>query len=1112
MICTHKAHIATQYLFYCGCNKSKLVTGVDQALRDCSIFRKVPRALNAFITLTETTKENLASNSFHSILVARAFIFDSSYQTKFVKSARWLDSEFLSRLGLIESNPGPEDSFEQLPQLKGCRVLHQNVNKIPRKLCRIKDLLLNFSSKTIVGFTESGLTQTQKDNSLNVSRYNFIRFDNAERVSLGILVYYTKDIKLVEHNTVSTAEFTFMHTHFQLGNDHLYFGCFYRLPDSSQNFFREFSDTLETLVHSNHLVAIIGDMNIDLSKSGQLQSRYMDILDELGLSQKIKTPTRILANSQTLIDHVLVSPAVKADHTINFDTLLSDHNMTGIRILNFGQKIPPPIKFHACKLHAQGTGLNFKTCNFENLRQELSIVEWGDVNNVPGLLPLTEKFSLFLEKIIMALKNNTSSYPCKCGKRLNARLNSKPWFTFELARERTACSDLHKFIMKRSIKGSLLQAYRTLRQRLIRKTEHARNAYYKQLVQNLTPNDRWKVINEIRGHGKNESEIVRLEYNQTITENQTDIANTLNRFFVSIGQSTFEEVSQDARQNRIRSHNFPRNSPRDTFRFTLPCEETVMKAILKLKENKPPGPSAIPIAVIKEIAAQILTPLTNVFKSCIVRSDIPKEFKRAYVTPILKKGAPENPTNYRPISVTSAFAKIFEIILKWEIEKHLVRYQVLSTTQYGFREAHSSIHAMIDGIDDALGHLNSEKDKFASFLYLDLSKAFDCVDHEILCRALDSVGFDHNSRTLIRSLLSNRTQAVKLKNVTSGELPISIGVAQGSILGPLIFTIFVNDCNRILSNFHTKIVQYADDVCIITKADTTIEILARTEKNLEKAHTFFASLGLKLNVAKTQFIPMTNAVNKRELLRNMTLFEHDDSRKVKATSTGVNLGLTVDDTLTFSNHKEIILGRLKAVLQSIRCIRNKISESTAKMLYESLFLGIHDYASCVYDTNGYGTLAINEKIEGLHRKTLRCIYKDKLKTTKIVRNGLTEYRLPENQRVYQVAGVAPLEKRRKRYVAMMTHDIINGRAPIGVSRLVTVSDTLGPRSREQAAVRIPRPLRTNMLKHSFAYRSAELWMTLDPDLRKIALKSTFLSNFDNWVAQSQVSLLNPNTL
>jgi hypothetical protein len=602
--------------------------------------------------------------------------------------------------------------------------------------------------------------------------------------------------------------------------------------------------------------------------------------------------------------------------------------------------------------------------------------------------------------------------------------------------------------------------------------KRVRAKYYRNLVENATSyKQKWAVLNQIRGKAPNGATDINeiLDSQNVLLTDKKEIANTINNFFAKIGAKTLQSVNAAATALNVPSHTFPRNSPANTFKFLPPSELSVQKAITHLKDNKPCGPMGIPAELIKSISPAILNKLTALFKVCVETSTVPDEFKDAHVTPIHKDGDKTNPSNYRPIAVTSAISKIFEQTLLAQVSGHLSRYSVLAPSQYGFRQNHSTVHAIIDSLEYAFKELNEKCDKFVSFLYLDLSKAFDCIDHERLKQSLDAIGFDNSSIKMIREMLSNRRQFVKLGNITSDAAFVNCGIAQGSQLGPVIFSIFVNDCYRILSNKHTKIVQYADDVCLITSAETKNGMIERTEQNLLAARNYFISIGLKLNVAKTQYVPATNAEMLREDLLVSTLnptFNPED--QIKAQKTAKYLGVIIDSKLSFRAHKEKLLTKLKSIHALIRSIRNKLSPNSAKLLYNTLFLSTHDYGAVAFNTTGYGTTEINEKLEVLHRKMIRCVFQ-------------LSWELPNNE-LYESTRLSSLLNRRDKITAKLVHQCVYKKAPVLMRAYIERSEATA-RAYEEYRVKVPPPIRTNLFKNSFSYRGAALWNTLPPEIR-----------------------------
>jgi hypothetical protein len=816
-------------------------------------------------------------------------------------------------------------------------------------------------------------------------------------------------------------------------------------------------------------VVLIGDTNIDLFKQGSKRENYLEVLESSEMTQHVRRATRNCGTSSTLIDHIISSNTVKLDKIANSNVHISDHHLIGCRLQSFGLKVKPKIQYQRCKVHTVGLGYDFSKCDYQRLSEKLLQTDWTNFHSSDEV---EVKWHLFKTILLECISETTPKFACKCGKRLNNKKCNKPWYTTELTRLKQNCDSAYRHYCTNGKTQFLYDIYKRERRIYNSHQKRTRAQYYKNLVENATSyKQKWAALNQIRGKaptgGSDINEILNSQ-NELLTD-KNEIAETINSFFAKIGAKTLESVTEAAIRLNVPSHTFPRNSPSNSFHFRPPTLLSVQKAIAHLKNNKPSGPMGVPAELIKRISPAILNKLTALFKVFIDAASLPGEFKDAHVTPIYKEGDKTNPSNYRPISVTSAFSKIFEQTLLAQVLGHLERFSVLAPSQYGFRRNHSTVHAIIDSLEYAFTELNAKCDKFVSFLYLDLSKAFDCIDHERLKQSLDAIGFDDSSTKMITEMLSNRRQYVKLDDITSDAALVNCGIAQGSQMGPVIFSIFVNDCYRMLSNSHTKIVQYADDVCLITSGDSKNCMIERTEQNLLGARNYFISIGLKLNVSKTQYVPATNAEILREDLLLSTLnptASPDD--QIKAQGTAKYLGLIIDSKLCFRNHKEKVLSKLKSIHALVRSIRNKLSPNSAKLLYNTLFLSTHDYGAVAFNTVGYGTAEINEKMEVMHRKMIRCVYR-------------LSWELPNNE-LYETTGLSSLLNRRDKITAKLVHQCIFKTAPILMQAYIERSATTA-RAYEEYRVKVPNPIRTNLLKNSFSYRGASLWNTLPSEIR-----------------------------
>ena len=295
-------------------------------------------------------------------------------------------------------------------------------------------------------------------------------------------------------------------------------------------------------------------------------------------------------------------------------------------------------------------------------------------------------------------------------------------------------------------------------------------------------------------------------HNTEIT-NKQQISNKMNKFFATIGQklakdipdNTFHSACMVTRSNRV-------------FKFRKVCPFQVHDLIMKSANGKATGMDLISNRLLKIGSPAISTHLTEIFNQCIEHSTFSDDLKVGKVVPIFKSGERDDPGNYRPISILSVFSRIFERLLYQQLYKYFDDNQMLADKQWGFRSLHSTIHVLHRSINNWL--LNTDNGKANAVIFLDLKKAFDTVNHEILLEKLCLYGLHDNDLSLLKSYLSNRVQCCRANGQVSSFEPVTYGVPQRSILGPLLFIIYMNDLQNVAEN--CEISMYADDTrCVI---------------------------------------------------------------------------------------------------------------------------------------------------------------------------------------------------------------------------------------------------------------------------------------------------------
>ena len=388
----------------------------------------------------------------------------------------------------------------------------------------------------------------------------------------------------------------------------------------------------------------------------------------------------------------------------------------------------------------------------------------------------------------------------------------------------------------------------------------------------------------------------------------------------------------------------------------------VESLIAKMSTSKASGPFSVPSKVLKEFDAFFVPLLTSIINKSFKEGVFPSNLKCAKVIPIYKKGDKTKCPNYRPISLLSNVSKIFERVMSNRLENYLNSNSILYEHQYGFRKKYSTEHAILS-ITEKI-KTNLDRNIFACGVFVDLEKAFDTVNHKILLAKLDHLGINCSSNKWLTSYLSNRSQCVTVNGVNSEYLPINCGVPQGSILGPLLFSIYINDMNKAFS--HSTVYHFADDTNLLYSNKNPKIIKKKMNQDLKFLFDWLCANRLSLNVAKTEFIifrPPKMSLNDRIVLTlNRTkIFE---SRKLKY------LGLIIDDRLSWKFHIVELTKKLNRSVGMLYKIRNYTPTHVLTSLYYSLFNSHMSYGLSAW---GFARKDLIEKITLLQKKAVRAI-------------------------------------------------------------------------------------------------------------------------------------------
>ena len=405
----------------------------------------------------------------------------------------------------------------------------------------------------------------------------------------------------------------------------------------------------------------------------------------------------------------------------------------------------------------------------------------------------------------------------------------------------------------------------------------------------------------------------------------------MNEHFATVGKgisNTFGEKSFDWRHPDCLY----------SFDFKDIDSDKILKSLLSLSENSNMDVLDFDAKLLKRAAPYIYESLCILYNASLISGTIPDDWKVARTTPVYKgKGSKTDKNNYRPISVVSHVAKIIEKAVQSQLIEYLIDHDMINVDQSAFLSNHSTLTSLHRVIDDFYEALN-EKEKVAA-CFLDISKCFDCIDYDLLMFKLEKYGVKNNQLKWFRSYITNRRQTIQYNGKLSNYRNLTIGIPQGSALGPTLFLIFINDISEYVKNGTCNI--FADDVVIYVTAANDIEVNLRLQENLNEVNKWYLSNRLRVNIEKTKVM----------LLKSQSLDELNitiGGKKLEQVKIMKYLGLTIDDELKWNIHINNLCKYIAYKTHFLAKLRKYLNSNLLNTLYKSIIQPCYDYACSVW--------------------------------------------------------------------------------------------------------------------------------------------------------------------
>ena len=458
--------------------------------------------------------------------------------------------------------------------------------------------------------------------------------------------------------------------------------------------------------------------------------------------------------------------------------------------------------------------------------------------------------------------------------------------------------------------------------------------------------DQWQKIKIFQGKNQQSNNFIHeIEYSDTKYTTSSDIAENLNLYFSSIGA----KLNEEAKRMKSNSCEIESSELATPFNFSpFTCQEVsnveVSRYLNSLKSRKTGGLNQIPAFIYKILEPLLLNPLTHVINLSLKSNDFPNVWKKALVIPVHKSGKTTLPNNYRPISLLPILSKVLEKIINQQIRDFLDVNQLIAPRQFGFRSGTSTDQILTQLVNKIRFMISKPESKFVTLSALDIRKAFDCVNHKILLTKLSQkFNFHNNAFNLIQNYLVDREQAMKVNGHISDCQKVLTGVPQGSVLGPLLFIMFINDLMR-LENCYL----FADDCLLVTSGETPIVSTEVMEKSIDQASNWYSENCLVLNSAKTDVMTISNTSGIKAPNLKFDNKSFKQSTKIKY------LGVILDSNLNFKPHTGKIKQKLYPIITNFQRNRKFLSPKLAALWYVGLIRSNLEYcAPLLYTTNDY---------------------------------------------------------------------------------------------------------------------------------------------------------------
>lgn len=806
-------------------------------------------------------------------------------------------------------------------------VLHQNINGLINKS---DELLLNLDQlKTgtqgspidVLCITEHNMIADDSD-LLHIQNYTLASSYYRKNRHGGscILIHNNHKFKVLKHvENLSTAN-VLECSCIELTQHNIIILCVYRVPKYTNNAYDSFFSALDKILHticcnSKKKVIICGDFNIDMLIKNKNSNGFLNILHSYNMKVEINQPTRLA--SGTCLDNIFHN--ITGSYSKVIDFALSDHSA---QLMNF------PVKSFCTLNYWYKFQRDYSDENINKFRECLGAISFNEIWNQSDIDAHTafekfhEIFELFYNLCFpyVKIKMSCDRKPKWISKGIKLCSKNKRNLLWKYRVSRSSL-DKHKY-----------NEYSKRLKLIIKQTQKSQNNYLIKTADNKCKMT-WKIINQFKSNNLKEY-IYKLTVNGKTVDDPLNIAELFNEFYTNIKENN-DNTSNNRNNKKCMkdvTKNIPINSNSLYIKPTIPKD--IWSIIKLLKNTNSSGHDGITTQVIKSVADIIAPILSHIINLCIEQGKYPNKLKVSIIKPLFKKEDRENMNFYRPIALIPIFSKIFEKVIYNSLYSYLEKFNLLAPQQKGFRQNKTINMAIYDFLLNIIRKIDKKIPVAA--LYMDLTKAFDHVDYNILLSKLEKYGIRGNVLSLIKSYLTNRVQITQIDRMcynAKSELShfsrartVQYGVPQGSVLGPLLFIIYINDLPKITEH---PVVLFADDSTVVFSANNISSLENEINVTLQDIIHWLDDNSLLANLEKTKI--MTFNPNNSDILNIDIKYNNN---KIEHTNITKFLGLYIDSDLSWRSHSEHVTKKLSQFSYALHKLGKVANKETVLIAYK----------------------------------------------------------------------------------------------------------------------------------------------------------------------------------